>query len=98
MRADRDTEHATFETRDAIVPQHGRPITAPMTNRIAFPLRLLWCPLALALAALAIGVAWLIRPRGLDFDSENFLSSALAATGVLMALSALPLSGRGDEA
>ncbi|AWN43329.1 hypothetical protein [Methylobacterium durans] len=65
-----------------------------MTNRIALPIRLLWCPLALGLAVLALGVAWLIRPRGLDFDSENFLSSALGAIGVLMALSALP---RRDE-
>ena len=58
--------------------------------------RLLWCPLALSIAVLALTVAWLIRPRGLDFDSDNFLSSAVGAIGVLMALSALPLSSRSD--
>ncbi|WP_336492054.1 hypothetical protein [Methylobacterium nigriterrae] len=61
-------------------------------------LRLLWCPLALGIAALALVVAWLIRPRSLDFDSEGFLSSAVGAVGMLMALSALPLPSQTDEA
>ena len=61
-------------------------------------LRLLWCPLALSIAVLALTVAWLIRPRSLDFDSESFLSSAVGAVGMLMALSALPLPSQTDEA
>ena len=61
-------------------------------------LRLLWCPLALSIAALALTVAWLIRPRSLDFDSDGFLSSAVGAVGMLMALSALPLPSQADEA
>ena len=58
--------------------------------------RLLWCPLALSVAVLALVVAWLIRPRGLEFDSDNLQSSAVGAIGVLMALSALPLPFSAD--
>ncbi|GJE14291.1 hypothetical protein FOHLNKBM_5365 [Methylobacterium longum] len=53
--------------------------------------RLLWCPLALSFAIVALTVAWLTRPRVLDFDSSGFLASAIGAVGVLLALSALPL-------
>jgi hypothetical protein len=74
-----------------------------MKNLDPFPasmpgLRLLWCPLALGIAVLALTVAWLIRPRSLDFDSESFLSSAVGAVGMLMAPSALPLPPQTDEA
>jgi hypothetical protein len=34
----------------------------------------------------------------LDFDSDGFLSSAVGAFGMLMALSALPLPSQVDEA
>jgi hypothetical protein len=61
-------------------------------------LRLLWCPLAPSIAALVLTVAWLIRPRSLDFDSDGFLSSAVGAVGMLMALTALPLPSQADEA
>lgn len=73
-----------------------------MTKLSFFParipgFRLLWCPLALSIAVLALTVAWLIRPQRLDFDSDSFLASAVGAIGVLMALSAVPLPSRSDE-
>jgi hypothetical protein len=51
--------------------------------------------LTLSIAVLALVVAWLIRPRSLEFDSDNLLPSAVGAIGVLMALSALPLPSSG---
>ncbi|WP_336491527.1 hypothetical protein [Methylobacterium nigriterrae] len=73
-----------------------------MTNRSLSParipgFRLLWCPLALSVAIVALTVAWLVRPRDLDFDSDGFLSSAIGAVGVLLALSALPLPSVAPE-
>jgi hypothetical protein len=59
--------------------------------------RLLWCTLALSVAILAMLVARLIRPRGLDFDSDGFLSSAVGAVGVLLMLSVPPLSSAPHE-
>ncbi|MER2268524.1 hypothetical protein [Methylobacterium oxalidis] len=67
-------------------------MTNPSLSLARIPgFRLLWCPLVLSVAVLALVVAWLIRPRGLDFDSDGFLSSAVGAAGVLLMLSALPL-------
>jgi hypothetical protein len=73
-----------------------------MTHVISLParlpgFRLLWCPLALSIAALTLIEAWLIRPRGLAYDSDAFLSSAIGVVGVLMALSALPLPSRAND-
>ena len=59
--------------------------------------RLLWVPLALGLGAAALLVAWLIRPRGLAFDGDGFLSSAIGAIGLMVALSALPLASRSSD-
>lgn len=73
-------------------------MTSPSLSPARIPgFRLLWCPLALSIAMVALALAWLIRPRGLDFDSNGFLASAIGAVGVLLALSALPLPSVAPE-
>lgn len=55
-------------------------------------LRLLWCPLALAIGLFAIILAWLLRPRDMTVSSDAVISAAIGSMGILVALSALPVA------
>lgn len=60
-------------------------------------LRLLWCPLALAIGLFAIILAWLLHPRDTTASSDAAISAAIGSMGILIALSALPVAA-GSEA
>lgn len=59
-------------------------------------LRLLRCPLALAIGLFAIVLAWLLRPRDMTVSSDAAISAAIGSLGVLIALSALPVAAASE--